>query len=402
MNEHETRATSWRTASWLAPEAVDRVGRRAWGVAAVGVVLTALGYFAAGSGQFFQSYLTAYIYWLGLALGCLGVAMIHHLSGGAWGLVVRRVLEAASRTLPVMLLLFLPLLAGLSQLYSWARPEAVAADELLQHKQPYLNPDFFTGRAVAYFALWIALAWVLSRLSARQDETGDPKLARRMRAVAAPGLVLFALAVTFAAFDWLMSLDPHWYSTIYGVYFLGGFGLTAFAFLAVVGLFLSRREPMSRAFGRRHFHDYGKLMLAFVMLWAYFAFSQFLIIWSGNLPEEIGYYLERTRYGWQVVALALIVAHFALPFVLLLSRDLKRQARRLIWVALLVLAMRWVDIYWQIGPVFHAERIAPHWLDLATMLALGGIWVALFARKLKRRPLLPINAPDLEEALGDE
>lgn len=397
----ERLTATFRTESWLAPQAVDRIQSRGLVAGGAGILVCALGFFTGDRSQFFQSYLTAYVFWLSIALGCFAISMLHHLSRGAWGLVARRVLEAAGRTLPALFLLFTPLLFGLPDVYLWARPEAVAADELLQHKEIYLNAGGFIGRWILYFAIWIAFAWPLNRLSRRQDETGDPRLARKMQLLSAPGLALYALAATFASFDWLMSLEPHWYSTIYGVYFVGGHGLGGFAFLILVGLFLAEREPMDRVLARRHFHDYGKLMLAFVMLWAYFAFSQFLIIWSANLPSEISFYLHRSRHGWQWIALAIIVGHFAFPFVLLLSRDLKRRARTLAGVALLVLVMRWVDLYWQIAPAFHPEKILPHWLDAGAMLALGGLWVGLFARELKRRPLLPVNAPDLEAAIGE-
>lgn len=389
-----------RAEDWQAPEALGAIQRWALLAAAVGIAGCVAGFFIDRE-QLLRSYLVGHLYWLGIALGCLAIGMLHHLSRGAWGLVVRRVLEAATRTLPALAVLFVPVLFGLSDLYVWARPDAVAADELLQHKQPYLNPGFFIGRTVFYFAAWILVAWLLNRMSLAQDRTGEPRLARRMQVVSAPGLGLYALTATFASFDWLMSLDPHWYSTIYGVYFVGGHGLSAFAFLSVVALYLSRREPLSRALAPRHFHDYGKLMLAFVMLWAYFAFSQFLIIWSGNLPGEITFYLARLAGGWQWVGLALVVAHFALPFVLLLSRSLKRRGRTLAAVALLVLVMRWVDLHWQVAPVFAPGSITFHWLDPAAVLAVGGLWVALFARELGRRPLLPVNAPYLEEALGD-
>jgi len=391
----------FRERSWEAPADLSGIRSKALVVGGAGLALTAVGFFVDRE-QFFLSYLVALTFWLSIALGCFAISMLHHLSRGAWGLVARRVLEAGARTVPVFLLLFLPLLAGLDVLYPWARPEVVAADEILRNKQAYLNTGGFIFRLVVYFAIWSAFAWVLSRMSRKQDETGDPSLARRMQVLSAPGLGLFALAATFASFDWLMSLDPHWYSTIYGVWFVGGQGLAGFAFLILIALFLSRRPPMAGVLAGRHFHDWGKLMLAFVMLWAYFAFSQFLIIWSANLPSETSFYIARTRGGWQWVALVLIVGHFALPFLLLLSRDLKRDARRLAWVATLVLAMRWVDLYWQAAPLFHPESLLPHWLDATAVLGLGGLWVFLFTRQLASRPLLPVNAPNLEEALGDE
>jgi hypothetical protein len=258
-----------------------------------------------------------------------------------------------------------------------------------------LNPGFFAARFVLYFAVWIALAALLGRNSRRLDETGDAGLLRRQRVIAAPGLVAWAFTVTFAVFDWLMSLEPLWFSTIYGVYFFGGFGLASMAFVVPVALALSRREPLARYLGPAHFHDYGKLMLAFVLLWAYFTVSQFLIIWAGNQPEEIEWYLHRLHGGWGAIALVLVALRFAVPFALLLSRDLKRDARRLAALALFLLAMCWLDLHWQVAPAVEREGLAVGWLDLAAPLGVGGLWLALFVRLLGRRPLVPVGDPTL-------
>jgi hypothetical protein len=387
------------TASFAAPAALDRVQRIALYTGGAGIVACVLG-FVLDRDAFFRAWLVAWLFWLGIALGCLALMMLHHLTRGAWGLVVRRVLEAAARTLPLLALLFLPLVFGLRSLYLWARPDAVAADHLLQAKAAYLNVPFFLVRALLYFLLWGGAAYVLSRWSRRQDETGDPRLTRRMQLVAAPGLAIYCLAATFASVDWLMSLQPHWFSTIYGVYFVGGHGLAALAFVIVAALYLSERTPLAGVISHQHFHDYGKLMLAFVMLWTYFSFSQFLIIWAGNLPEEITFYVARTRHGWQWLALALVVFHFAVPFVLLLSRDLKRRPARLAALALAMLAIRWVDLVWQVEPAFSPEAFSFHWLYLAAPAAVGGLWLAAWVAELKKRPLLPRNDPWLDEAIG--
>lgn len=384
---------------WNPPADLERLERRAWLVGGGGVAAAAIGFLTDG-GRFMQAYLVAWLFWTCITLGCLAILMLHHLTRGAWGLMIRRSLEAATRTLPVLALLFVPVLLRLEDLYSWARPEA-AADPLIQHKAIFLNPTAFSIRSILYFAIWMLFAWSLNRLSLQQDATGDPGLFRRLQVVAAPGLGIFCLLASFAAIDWLMSLEPHWYSSIFGVYFIAGQGVAAFAFIIITALYLSRREPMSRALRPHHFHDYGKLMLAFVMIWSYIAVSQLLIIWSGNLPEEIPWYLERTRGGWKWVSITLILFHFLLPFLLLLSRDLKRSARLLSWVAMGVLVMRWVDLYWQAAPTFHHGPV-PSWLNLATMAALGGIWIALFARQLQKRSLLPVNDPYLEEAFDRE
>ena len=385
------------------PSELASLTRKATIVGALGLLGCAAGFFVDPS-RFYQAYLVAWIFVAGPALGCLAFLMLHHLSRGAWGLMVRRVFEAAGRTIPVLALLFLPIAVGMREIFVWARPEVVAGDPLIQGKSAYLNPTAFLVRAAVYFGIWILLSLILDRMSKRQDEGGDERglFFRRMQTVSGPGLGLFALVGTFASIDWVMSLDPHWYSSLYGVSYLGGQGITGLSFAILVALWLSRRLPMSQVFRPDHFHDYGKLLLAFVMLWTYFALSQLLIIWSGNLPEEVTFYMERVEGNWKWLSIALALFHFALPFVLLLSRDLKRNARKLAWIAMLLLVARWFDGYWQASPAFHRHGLAFHWLDLATVLAVGGIWLAAFARELAKRPLLPINDPFLAEALSDE
>lgn len=382
-----------------ASDALDRLQKAAGIVGLVALVLCAVGW-VVDAPQFFSSWLLGVVYWLGISIGCLALAMIHHLTGGTWGVPVRRVLEAAAGLLPFLALLFVPLFFGIEVLYPWAR-EAAADDPVLAHKALYLNEPFFLARWGVYFLVWIGLAWSLQRLSDRQDRAADPRLGKRMQTIAAPGLVVWAFVTTFAYVDWLMSLEPHWFSTIYGVYFFGGSGMAAMAFLIAVAALLAQRAPFAGWLGRRHFHDWGKLLLAFVLLWTYFAFSQFLIIWSGNLPEEIVWYLHRMSHGWQWVGLALAVLQFGVPFALLLSRDLKRNVRAIAGLALFVLFMRWVDHLWQIAPNFH-HQLHVHWLDVAAPLAVGGLWLAGFVWLFKRRPAVPVHDPYLEESLGDE
>jgi hypothetical protein len=351
--------------------------------------------------QFLQSYLLAYIWCLGVTLGCLALGMVHQLSGGAWGVVIRRPIGAASRVLPVMTLLFLPIAFGMGHLYSWTRPEVVAGDELLQHKQIYLNTTFFLVRAAVYFLVWNGLSHFLNAWALEQDRTGDPRIARRMQILSGGGLVAYGITITFASFDWLMSIDPHWFSTIYGVLIIGGQGLSALAFLICVAVWLSRRPPLDRIVVSSHLHDLGNLMLAFVMLWAYFSFSQYVIIWSGNLPHEIGWYLHRVPTSWRFVGLGLIVFHFLVPFVLLLSRRVKRQADTLLKVAIVVLIARVVDLWWLIAPDFHHEGISVSWLDVALPLSMGSLWLGCFVWQLRGRAILPIHDPQFDEALGD-
>jgi len=359
--------------------------------------------------QFFRSYLVGFMFVTGIAVGSLAILMLQHLSGGAWGLVIRRILEASTRTIPLLFIMFIPVALGIHSLYEWSHADVVRADPILQHKSPYLNIPFFLVRAGFYFAAWFALAYFLNKWSLEQDHTGDPRVSRRLQNVSAPGLLLFGLTVSFAAIDWGMSLEPHWFSTIYGLLVMAAWGLTAMAFTITALVMLSKREPMSHVYAPSHFHDLGKLLLAFVMIYAYFAFSQFLIIWSANLPEEISWYLRRLRGGWQLIGLAVVVLHFALPFALLLSRDLKRNARRLVIVALLVLVARGIDWVYLIAPASYHGEGGDHpemqlLIDFVTMFAaiigLGGIWLWYFLRQLRQRPLLPIGAPDLDKALA--
>ena len=310
-------------------------------------------------------------------------------------------LEAAARTLPVVTLFFVPIaLAGLPALYPWARPEVVAADPVLQAKRAYLNVPFFLARAVLYFAGWNAIVWLLARWSREQDVGGPQPLGaeRKFRLLSAPGLLAYGLFVTFASIDWVMSLDPHWYSTIFGVIFMGGQGLAAMALAILLLAWLQAHEPYRSTVTPAHFHDLGTLLFAFVMLWAYFAFSQFLIIWSGNLPEEITWYLDRMRGGWGAVAVALAVGQFVVPFLLLLSRDVKRSPRALAAIAAAVLAMRYVDLLWMIVPT-GGERF--HWLDLIVPAALLAFWSAALAAQLRRTMPLPVNDPYYAEYMSD-
>jgi len=350
--------------------------------------------------QFFQSYLMAYMFVLGLTLGSLAFGMVHQLTGGAWGVVIRRQMGAASRVLPVLTVLFLPIVFGMSHLYEWTHADIVNADPVLRGKALYLNTPFFLVRAAIYFAAWNAVTYLLNKWGLEQDQTGDPRIARRMQMLSGGGLVVYGLCITFASFDWLMSLEPHWFSTIYGVLIMGGQGLSALAFLITSLVWLSRRPPLRDVVMPSHFNDLANLMLAFVMLWAYFSFSQYLIIWAGNLPEEIAWYLHRLQTGWRVIAVTLVIFHFTVPFLLLLLRRMKRVPERIVRIALLILAARLVDLFWLIAPEFHTHGISVSWMDIALPVTLISIWVGCFLWQLRGRPLLPVYDPQFEEALG--
>jgi hypothetical protein len=377
--------------------------RGRWAVAAViGLVLMAVGWVTQGRAEFLQSYLIGFIFWLGLTMGSLAMLMVQYLSGGAWSMVTRRIFEAATRNLPLMVVLFLPIALNLPVLYEWVRPEA-ASDPVIVSKAGYLNTSFFFVRAVLFFAIWGILTFFLNRWSKEQDDTA-PRLPGpkdgRLRVLSGPGLVLYVLTLTFMSVDWIMSLSPHFYSTIFGILMLGGQGLSTMAFSILVLTAISRFRPMSDVVEADHFHDLGKLMLAFVMLWAYFNVSQLIIIWSGNLPEEAPWYIERLHGAWMPVAVLVLVGHFFLPFGLLLLRDLKRRPRSLSRLAFWVMLMRVVDLVWTIGPIFRHQNSTIHWLDFATVLGLGGIWLALFFSNLSSRALVPAHDPYFKEALA--
>jgi hypothetical protein len=346
--------------------------------------------------QFFRSYLFAFSFWLAIPLGSLAILMLQYLTGGEWGWIIRRSLEAAARTLPLIALLFIPILIGLSALYPWAQAEHLAGDSALQHKASYLNLPFFVARAVFYLGVWAALGFFLNRWSHELDDApghADP----RLRRLSAAGLLLYFITMTFAAIDWFMSIEPDWYSTIYGVLWIVNQGLTALAF-AIIALALSEHRPLLASYLRpNHFHDLGNLLLAFVMLWAYMAFSQYLIIWSGNLAEEIPWYIKRTAGGWRWIPPLLIVGHFFLPFLLLLQRGVKQKSTTLAWVAGGILVMRILDNYWLLMPGFAHAPARVHWLDAVAIVGIGGLWCGTFLWQREKRPLLPMIAPKTVE-----
>ena len=353
---------------------------------------------------FFQTYLVGFTFWTGIAVGSLALLMLQHMTGGGWGLVIRRVLEAASRTLPLSVLLFIPIIIGSHSLYEWTDPEVLETHPVVKFKEPYLNLPFFTARAAIYFGIWLLLAFLLNKWSIEQDRTGDRKFAKNMRVLSGPGMVLLIFSVSFAAIDWFMSLDAEWFSTIYGLIFVASWSLSALAFVIAVMAWLSKDDPLNRIVAPLHFHDLGKLLLALVMLWAYFAFSQFLIIWSGNLPEEIAYYLVRTHAVWGAIIVTITILHFGAPFLFLLSRDLKRDPHKLVLVAGLVLIMRVIDLLWLFLPAFTHEQFSFKHLVYALIapIAIGGFWFWFFFWQLGNRALIPINDPQFESVMEQQ
>ena len=351
-------------------------------------------------GHFFHGYLVGFVFWTGITVGSLALLMLQHLTGGAWGLVIRRVLEASTRTFPLLLLLFIPVAIGLKHIYPWTDAAVMNSTPALQKKTSFLNPSFFILRAFVYFAIWSALAMALNWLSLQQDRAASREVRKRMQMISGPGLVVTIICITFAAIDWVMSLDPSWYSTIYGLIFVASWALSALAFTILIMNWLSAREPMNAVVQPRHSHDWGNLTLTLVMLWTYFAFSQYLLIWSGNLPEETTWYVARKHGGWGAIALAVVIFQFAFPFLMLLSRATKKNAQRLAMLAALILVMRIIDVIWLIEPTYSRGDFVFNWMDYVAPIAIGGLWLGTFTWQLQKRPLLPINDPQLEQAVA--
>lgn len=380
-------------------EEIQQTLRRALGRAlAVGIVasiLCIIGAFFARE-VFFRSYLVAYLLVLGLGLGSMVVTMLHNLTGGGWGLAIRRIVESGNRTIPLLVILFIPLLLGTGSLYDWATASGHA--HLGPHKQTYLTFNFWVGRAIIYLAIWLILSFILDRGSRRLDSCNGVT-SIWMQKFSGLGILLYGLTITLASVDWVMSIDSHWYSSIFGMIFGVGQTLLTLAFGVAVLALLVTRKPMRDYVSPTMFQDLASLMLTFVILWAYVAFSQFLIIWMGNIKEEVPWYINRTYAGWKIVTIALIAFHFILPFFLLLNRPIKRNPRRLIWVAVWIILMRILDLIWMVIPSYHTIKPAFGWMYVVAPLALGGLWLAFFIWQLNRRPLVPsyVQPAPLEE-----
>jgi hypothetical protein len=369
---------------------------------AAGLLLTFLG-MAISPRPALLAYLVAFVYWLGLAIGSVTLVLAHHAAGAKWNVTLRRLNETAGAAIPLFLLLFVPLLLGAKHIWFWVEPHEPLSKEmheLLEHKRPYLNLGFFALRAAIYFVCWTAFAWLLRSWSLRQDETGDPLLTLRMRRASPVGLIFFILTFTFAAFDWLMSLQPTWYSTIFGLYVYAGAFVASLAALALIVTGIrSSDSPLAAVISEDHQHNVGKLLLAFVAFWAYMAFSQYMLIWAGNLPEEVQWIVVRSQGVWQPVGILILVGHFLIPFFLLLSRDLKRSAPALAAVAAWMLVIHYVDVYWVVMPAASESRLGIHWTHLTAFVGIGGVSVAAALVLFRAAAPVPVGDPFLEESL---
>ncbi|HET6177659.1 MAG TPA: hypothetical protein VFE61_12045 [Candidatus Sulfotelmatobacter sp.] len=385
-----------------APPVVKTIAQRSLIVGVVfGIVAVILAF--KSPDEFYRAYLLGFMCWLGVALGSMAILMIRHLTGGGWGMVIRRILGAAMRTVPLLAALFIPIILGMKHLYIWARPLSEVTDKhlhdhLVDITKIYLTTNGFWMRAAFYFAIWNLLSFLLSHWSRQTDKAGAPDNTERFKAVAGPGLILYGFTISFAAIDWVMSLDPSWISTIFGLVILIGEVLSAMCFAVVVERILYNYKPMSEMLKPDFVHDHGKWMLTFIMVWAYFSFSQWLIIWAGNLPAEITYYMRRLHGGWGSVGLFVVIFHFAVPFAILLSRPFKRNIRKLVWLAVWLMLMRYIDLFWVIEPNF-SKTFTFTIADVVVPVAIGGFWLAYFFRNLGALPLLPAYDPSAGEVL---
>jgi len=371
---------------------MDRAQRNSLFTGLVALVISLIELFRYPA-HFWQSYLFAYIFWAGLALGCMGILLMHNVVGGNWGVAIRRFVESGTRTLPLVALFAIPIFFAMQTLYVWTHPDVRAHDFAVGHKAMYMNVPMFVARTIVYFIVWFFFGFRLIRMADEHDRTGNPVLFKRIKTFSAPALLIFVLTTTYAFIDWIMSLEPDWYSTIYALMFTVGEVLLTFAFVTALLVLLSKREPFASFLTRQHYHDLGNLMLAFTMLWAYTSISQFLIIWAENLPDEIPWYIRRFSGGWGYIAFVIAIFHFCLPFFLLLLRFVKKNPARLRTLAVWIIIMRILDVFWVVEPAFRQRGLEVYWTDLVALIGLGGIWLAYFISNLKARPLLASHDP---------
>jgi hypothetical protein len=373
----------------------------------IGAVLALVGIGAAyGLGasdtkQLYHSWLVSYLYFLSLALGGLFFVIVQFAARAGWSVVVRRMAENVMATLPVFVLLFVPIALGLHDLYHWTHGEAVEGDPILKWKSGYLNEQFFFIRAAGYFAVWALLSFWYYRKSTGQDASGDPETTRKMQIASGPSIFLFAMSITFAAFDWIMSLDPHWYSTMFGVYYFAGSVVAIFALLAVITIAMRSTGLLDGVVTTEHLHDLGKLVFGFTVFWTYIAFSQYFLIWYANIPEETVWYTHRWGGSWTSVTLLLALGHFVVPFFFMLPRTIKRNRLTLMIGACWMLFMHFVDLYWLVMPNLHHD-VHVSVIDVAAFVGIGGVFLAAFGVLLRRHALIPVKDPRLPESLGFE
>jgi hypothetical protein len=375
----------------LGPQ-LDRIQRNALVIGVIAFAITLVGLFL-NAQHFWQSYLYGYIAISALAIGSLGIFLLHNVVGGNWGVAIRRFIESGLQTLPMFALLVIPILFATGSLYKWTDATYRAEHFAVGHKAVYMNVPFFVGRTIFYFAVWLFLGWRILGMANEHDRTGDPALFKKIKGRSAPALLVFVLTTTYAFIDWIMSLEPDWYSTIYGWLFTVGEVLLTFAFMIALLVLFSKHEPFASFVKTQHYHDLGNLMLAFTMLWAYMGLAQFLIIYAENLPDEIPWYIRRFSGGWGYLGWFISIFHFCVPFLLLLMRFVKKNPQRLRALAIWIICVRMLDIFWFVVPAFRQRGLEVYWTDLTALIGMGGIWLAYFIFNLKKRPMLVPNDP---------
>jgi hypothetical protein len=367
-------------------------------IGVVTLIITAAGFFVDRQ-QFFFSYLVAFAFWATVTLGGLFFTLIHNTTHAMWSTVLRRIIETIMMTVPVMAILAIPVLFGIHDLYHWSHEDAVAADALLQKKAAYLNIPFFVIRTIFYFAVWMVLSFYLYRISKQQDKSFDPEQKEKLRKRSAPSILIFALTLTFASFDWLMSLDPHWYSTIFGVYIFAGSFLSAIAFVVLVLISLHKRNILTDVITVEHYHDLGKFLFSFTVFWGYMAFSQYFLIWYANIPEETIWFAHRWEGSWKYITLLLVFGHFVVPFLALMPRAAKRNLKFMRIISIWILLMHFFDLYWLVIPTLHKHGFYFSWMDLTAMIGIGGIFVWYFWQSYLKGALVPVNDTKLAESI---
>lgn len=382
------------------PTGITRFQPVALGIGVLGIVVSVVG-FVTNRAQFFRSWLPSYLFWFSIVAGALAVLMLQYVTGGEWGLMIRRPLGAAARTMWVMLLLFIPIAIGFRDIYPWANTAWEGFHEIHALKGKYLNPQFFFIRVAIYFAFFLIWAWRIRVLSLEFYRNRSPYTELSRRKWAASGLVLVVLVMTFLSIDWMMSTEPKWSSTMYGITFTVGCGLSAFAFVTFFLARLAHTDAMSKVLRPTHLRDLGNLMLAFVMFYAYTSFSEYLLIWYANVHEEIPHYLVRQHGMWGVLAGLIIVFHFFLPFFMLLMRPIKDRPQTIAVVTVIIIVMRYIAIYWLVAPSWYGDHFAYSWMDLSSLIGIGGIWLWAFIGQLKGQTIIPIHETWVEEAIRE-
>jgi hypothetical protein len=379
-------------------EDLSRGQNIAFAIGGVSILLTAVQLFL-NPAQFYRSWMVGFLFAFGAGLGSLALLMLQYMTGGGWGMLVRRQLEAGSRTLPYLTILFIPIVFGLGHLYEWTDAAKVQANPILREKSAYLNVTWWIIRTIIVFVIWNGYAFVLNRLSAKEEQTGDISISKRLMGWSGVGLLIYVLSLTSAGVDWIMSMNATWFSTIFGLILLATQGLTIVSTVIITTTLLMREPPLSGVVQKRHLHDIGKLLFMFTLFWTYVSFSQLLIIWAGNLPKEITWYIDRMNGGWGFIATLLLFFQWMLPFLILLSQDVKKNPKTIRFMAIWIIVIRLVDMIWLIEPNFHSQHLYISWSDITAPIGFGGLWVGIYLMQLKQRPLLAANAPDFKRYL---